>query len=229
MIEFHWAEPEVQQVQRRLSGALDACNDLGRAYADLVIASDREAAKLRGAYDMAAESRELWKQRALDAGYRPETLADQAVRADIEAMRTGAWNPIGSDGQRASLGEAVGQALGSASMAWADVAGAGLFDEAWCGKVYDGLMAYLSDWAHEAVKQANEATASKLAALAPHQARRDSDVEAFIKRHRERQRDGTGQATGAFWAIDDILDDYREHADTGTSLDDKVQGPHPEG
>lgn len=154
----------MQQVQQRLSGALDACIDLGRAYADLVIASDREAAKLRGAYDMAAESRELWKQRALDAGYRPETLADQAVRADIEAGATGGdpWNPTGSDGQRATLGEAVGQALGSASMAWDNVADAGLFNDDWCRKVYDGLMAYLSDWAHDVAKQANEATAAKM-------------------------------------------------------------------
>lgn len=50
-------------------------------------------------------------------------------------------------------------------------------------------------------------------------------MEAWIKRHRDR----FNQVQGREWrAIDDLLDDYRDHADTGTPLDLDVQGPHPD-
>jgi hypothetical protein len=61
-----------------------------------------------------------------------------------------------------------------------------------------------------------------------HKPERGSDVDAWIKRHREQHRDGDGLLTGAWYAIDGLLDDYRDHADTGTSLDEDVQGPHEE-
>lgn len=63
-----------------------------------------------------------------------------------------------------------------------------------------------------------------------HEARRGNDVEAWIKRARESQRAGTGDRgrTGAWYALDGLLDDYREHADTGTPLSQRVQGPHAE-
>ena len=63
-----------------------------------------------------------------------------------------------------------------------------------------------------------------------HEPRRGSDVEAWIKRARESQRAGHSlqSRTGAWYVLDDLLDDYREHADTGTPLSLCVQGPHPE-
>lgn len=61
-----------------------------------------------------------------------------------------------------------------------------------------------------------------------HEARRGSDVEAWIKRYREQFRDSSGALTGAWYAIDGLLDDYREHADCGVGLGEKVTGPHPE-
>lgn len=76
------------------------------------------------------------------------------------------WNPTPDpETGRATLAEAVGQALGTASMCWEDPAGAGVFDSSACTRVYDGLMAYLSDWADEHRKQANDAPdAARLAA-----------------------------------------------------------------
>jgi hypothetical protein len=74
------------------------------------------------------------------------------------------WNPTpssDSEDGRVTLAEAVGQALGSASMCWESPAGAGVFDDTACGVVYDGLMAYLGDWADDQRKQANEATWAK--------------------------------------------------------------------
>jgi hypothetical protein len=53
--------------------------------------------------------------------------------------------------------------------------------------------------------------------------RRGDDVEAFIKRHRDEC------STGAVYdALDDLLDDYRLHADTGTplSIHEAEIGPH---
>jgi predicted TIM-barrel fold metal-dependent hydrolase len=58
-------------------------------------------------------------------------------------------------------------------------------------------------------------------------AHRADDVAAWIKEHRDRYLNGA-ERTGAWYAIDDLLDDYREHADTGTPLNERVQGPHPE-
>jgi hypothetical protein len=60
-----------------------------------------------------------------------------------------------------SLTEAVGQSLGAASACWENPAGAGVFDSTRCGEIHEWLMAYLSDWADEIRKQANEATAAK--------------------------------------------------------------------
>lgn len=52
-----------------------------------------------------------------------------------------------------------------------------------------------------------------------HQARRGGEVEAWIKRWRDRY---TRQ--GPRWlALDDMLDDYRLHADTGTPLSGEVR------
>ncbi len=49
----------------------------------------------------------------------------------------------------------------------------------------------------------------------PHAPHRGSDVEAWIKRHRDQFRpDQTDHL-----ALDLALDDYRQHADTGTPLD----------
>lgn len=226
---------QMSELQRMHAVVIDSCNELAKAYASAIVVSgtlEAELAKVRGAFEMAAESRGLWKRRALDAGWHAESLAVMAIRADIEAqeawIKRNLWNPVGSDDQRATLSEAVGQALGSASMAWQDVAAAGQFDDAWATRVYDGLMAYLSDWGDEVRKQANEATAAKLA-LASHEARRGNDVEAWIKRYRDSQLGPGEQKTGAWYVANQLLDDYRVHADTGVPLlSGEAMGPHTE-
>lgn len=50
--------------------------------------------------------------------------------------------------------------------------------------------------------------------------RRGDEVEAWIKRARDSYWRGEGYADVDAWnALDNLLDDYRLHADTGTSLD----------
>jgi hypothetical protein len=57
------------------------------------------------------------------------------------------------------------------------------------------------------------------------QARRGDAVEAWIKRHRDEYQSGHSD-----WiAMDALLDDYRAHADTGTPLNEDVQGSQGEG
>lgn len=56
------------------------------------------------------------------------------------------------------------------------------------------------------------------------QARRGDPIDAWIKRRRDEL--GRGDGGSAWHALDDLLDDYREHADTGTPLTEDVQGPH---
>lgn len=71
--------------------------------------------------------------------------------------------------------------------------------------------------AHEVVCPSCSATIRARMADTPagHRPDRDDEVAAWIKRHRGKQvRDGR-----AWLALDDLLDDYRLHADTGTPLD----------
>lgn len=56
---------------------------------------------------------------------------------------------------------------------------------------------------------------------APHQARRDDDVDRWLKRKRN-ELDDYGWLAIVRSAIEDLLDDYRLHADTGTPLDAEV-------
>jgi len=85
------------------------------------------------------------------------------------------------------------------------------------------------DWRYE-FKQLEARLYSYLAMLPlgdepPHTPRRSSDVEAWLKAQRDRFDVG-----GLCWhALNDLLDDYRDHADTGTPLTAEVVGPHPEG
>jgi hypothetical protein len=52
-----------------------------------------------------------------------------------------------------------------------------------------------------------------------HQPRRGSDVELWLKSHRdEYERWGVGISSFAWYAIDMVLDDYRLRADTGSTL-----------
>lgn len=63
----------------------------------------------------------------------------------------------------------------------------------------------------------------------PHTAHRGSDVEAWIKRWRDaHDSDSAGWVHHVHHAIDAMLDDYRDHADTGTPLNERVIGPHGE-
>jgi hypothetical protein len=50
--------------------------------------------------------------------------------------------------------------------------------------------------------------------MSEHQPKRGGDVEAYIKR----RRDQFAQHSPAWDAINDLLDDYQLHADTGTPL-----------
>jgi hypothetical protein len=57
----------------------------------------------------------------------------------------------------------------------------------------------------------------------PHRAKRGSDVEAWIKAARDLHDE---RVYGPYEALNDLLDDYRLHADTGTALNEEVpDGP----
>lgn len=58
-----------------------------------------------------------------------------------------------------------------------------------------------------------------------HQPVRGSDVEAWIKHWREQFRSASMETTDIWWAVNDMLADYRERADTGKPLNFY---PHPE-
>jgi hypothetical protein len=58
--------------------------------------------------------------------------------------------------------------------------------------------------------------------------RRGDEVEAWIKRYRDTHGDPADGYQSAWYALDDLLDDYRDHADTGTPLGREVVGPHEE-
>ena len=55
-----------------------------------------------------------------------------------------------------------------------------------------------------------------------HQPQRGSDVEAYIKRWRDLAK----PHSMIWYALDNMLDDYRLHADTGTPLTREVLGAH---
>jgi hypothetical protein len=60
-----------------------------------------------------------------------------------------------------------------------------------------------------------------------HQPRRGSDVEAWLKRERDKHdRYGDGTPDWMWCALDNLLDNYRLHADTGVPLDStEAMGP----
>lgn len=103
-----------------------------------------------------------------DANDIPDLLADK-----IKNQRFGphsrdhgpnTWSPQPDADGNLTLSEAVGQALGTASACWIGGTGPLEFDSVTAARVYDGLMAFLSDWADNLRKQANEATAAKMLA-----------------------------------------------------------------
>lgn len=51
-----------------------------------------------------------------------------------------------------------------------------------------------------------------------HQPRRGDQIEQWLKAHRDRRE----ERDGVWWYLDEMLDDYRLHADTGTPLDQHV-------
>lgn len=65
-----------------------------------------------------------------------------------------------------------------------------------------------------------------------HHARRGSNVEAWLERIRDEYAEAQSYPPtmgNMYWhVVDGILDDYRNHADTGTPLDVEVQGPYPD-
>jgi hypothetical protein len=70
------------------------------------------------------------------------------------------------------------------------------------------------------------ASGGRYAPAGEHRAMRGDNVDAWLKRHRETYRGADGALTGAWYVIDALLDDYRDHADTGTPLTEPVKGPH---
>lgn len=175
----------IGDLQEQLSGALKAVAEVGESATVAWLAVDelkhklrktqgayamaavdelkRKLRKAQGAYAMAAESRELWKRRAITAGWAPTVpvpvmLMEQPDRPDE------LWNPSAAPGEQVTLSGAVGQALGTASMSWTDVRSAGTFKDGHAAWVLEGIMAWLSDWADEMRREANEATAAKIRA-----------------------------------------------------------------
>lgn len=58
----------------------------------------------------------------------------------------------------------------------------------------------------------------------PHRAQRGDDVEAWLKRWRDEFLHPADEFNRAVWgALDDLLDDYRLHADTGMPLSGEVR------
>lgn len=75
----------------------------------------------------------------------------------------------------------------------------------------------------ESTEVAEALADSALRPLAPE---RGDDVEAWIKRERDKHdRYGDGTPDWMWCALDNLLDNYREHADTGTPLGVEVDGP----
>lgn len=132
---------QIADEQELLANAIDAVNRLGAAMAAATIQRNLAAQAAAEAVDVAA-----WGT--------PPTV--------------GAWYPNPGIDSRISLGEAVGQALGSAAMCWRDpetgqrTTGALIYDSGEAVRVFEGIVAWLDDWAHEQAKQANERTAAKL-------------------------------------------------------------------
>ncbi len=57
--------------------------------------------------------------------------------------------------------------------------------------------------------------------------RRDDQVAAWLKARRDQYKHGqTDEAVAIHYALDAALDDYRDHADTGTPLNQEIKGPH---
>jgi hypothetical protein len=61
-----------------------------------------------------------------------------------------------------------------------------------------------------------------------HAARRDDVVAAWLKSWRDEYQSESAPGAVAHGAIDDLLNDYCDHADTGTPLGVAVAGPHGE-
>lgn len=74
------------------------------------------------------------------------------------------------------------------------------------------------------------AAVAKVIALPPpvHEARRDSDVAAWIKAYRDQYaepKDSPYSHPFAWHVLDELLNDYRDHADTGVPLGEEIHGP----
>lgn len=63
-----------------------------------------------------------------------------------------------------------------------------------------------------------------MASLEPHQPHRGSDVEAWLRQY----RDQFPKLTTAWYALDDLLDEYRLRADVGRTLTDPRPSETPE-
>lgn len=183
------AEPDITAMRSRLREAVNACTDLAMDQAVLILENHR----LRRLLRQAEQSRQAWADLAYDmwALLGSSVPAPEANRDDYATKRgllrrrlnvmieqkppasfgphaadhgPGTWSPQPDADGNLTLAEAIGQALGTASVCWVGGTGSLEFDSITAAHVYDGLMAFLSDWSDDLRKQANEGTAAKLLA-----------------------------------------------------------------
>lgn len=135
------AEPDIAAMRCRLKEAVGACTDLAMDQAVLILENHRLRRLLADATKI--ENGEKFGPHQADHG-------------------PGTWSPQPDADGNLTLEEAIGQALGSASMCWVGGTGHLEFDSFQAAKVHVGIMAFLYDWADHIRKQANEATAAKM-------------------------------------------------------------------
>jgi len=133
------AEPDIAAMRARLSEAVNACTDLAMDQAVLILENHRLHRLLKEAQKPS----------------RPHLHAPVDPGPD-------AWSPQPNADGELTLGDAVGQALGSASMCWIGGPGSLEFDSVQAARVFDGLMVYLANYHNDVWRKANEATALKL-------------------------------------------------------------------
>ncbi len=134
---------------------------------------------------------------------RAEMIGDNPVLAVLDAVLplAGGAQPRGPVGGRDEVKRRMLSVLDGTALNEADEVAEALADSAirWAGEHFTGV----------------------------HVPRRDDAVAAWLKAHRDEGDPGSGDEgeMRAYEVTDDLLDDYRLHADTGTPLHQHVMGP----
>jgi hypothetical protein len=109
-----------------------------------------------------------WREKKDQLSDRLTALVTEKAKAIPQAADHGpnTWSPQPDGEGNLTLAAAVGQALGTTSVCWLGGDPPTEFDSTWIDarRVYDGLMAFLADWADGIRREANQATAAKLVA-----------------------------------------------------------------